>query len=73
MSETVRSLYEDICNSRSMVSIIYHPVMLVGLLRSPVERAGRLKVLSREILSVNSSILISTNKEVFGMTPWEEA
>lgn len=43
MSETVGSLYGDICNSRIVVSVICHPVMSAELLKSAVERAGRLK------------------------------
>lgn len=56
-----------------MVSVIYHPVKLAETLKSPVERAGRLKVLCREVPSVNSPSLISENKEVFSTTPWKEA
>lgn len=43
MSETVRSLYGDKHNSRTVVSVLYHPVMSAELLKSAVERAGRLK------------------------------
>lgn len=73
MSETIRSLYEDICNSRSMVSVIHHPAMSAELLKNPVGRAGRLKVLSREVPSVSAFSLILAIIEVFSVTPWKEA
>lgn len=73
MSEAIRSLYEGICNSRSMVSVIYHLVTSAELLKSSLERAGRLKVLSGAVPSVSALSPISANKEVFSMTPWKEA
>lgn len=54
MSEIIGSLYEDICNLRSMVSVRYHPVRSAELLKSALERTGRLKVLSREVPSVSA-------------------
>lgn len=69
MSETIGSLYEDICNSRSVVSIIYQLVMSAELLKSAVERAGRLKVLSWEVPSISAVSLISSKeRKVFSMT-----
>lgn len=69
MSETIGSLYEDICNSRSVVSIIYQLVMSAELLKSAVERAGRLKVLSWEVPSKSAVSLISSKeRKVFSMT-----
>lgn len=40
MSKTVGSLYEEIYYVRSLVSVIYTPVMSTELLKT-VERAGR--------------------------------
>lgn len=68
MSETIGSLYEDICNSRSVVSI-NQLVMSAELLKSAVERAGRLKVLSWEVPSKSAVSLISSKeRKVFSMT-----
>lgn len=56
-----------------MVSIIYHLVMSAELLKSAVERAGRLKVLSWEVLSGSAVSLILVKKEVLSVTAYEEA
>lgn len=56
-----------------MVSIIYHLVMSAELLKSAVERAGRLKVLSWEVLSGSAVSLILAKKEVLSVTAYEEA
>lgn len=48
-------------------------VMSAELLKSPIERAGRLKVLSMEVPLVSALSLISANKEVICMTHWKEA
>lgn len=47
--------------------------MSAELLKSAVERAGRLKVLSLEVLSVSAVSLILAKKEVFSMTAYKEA
>lgn len=47
--------------------------MSAELLKSAVERAGRLKVLSWEVLSVSAVSLILAKKEVFSMTAYKEA
>lgn len=56
-----------------MVSIIYHLVMSAELLKSAVERAGRLEVLSWEVLSGSAVSLILAKKEVLSVTAYEEA
>lgn len=56
-----------------MVSIIYHLELSAELLKSAVERAGRLKVFSWEVLSVSAVSLILAKKEFFSMTAYKEA
>lgn len=73
MSEIIGSLYEDICNARSKVSVLYHPVMSAELLKSALEGAGRLKVFSTEVPSVSALSLIPANKEIFSVAAWKEA